>query len=100
MISVMQAADAGYSHDLGSPPRPWFDHPESRRLLLQGTMNAIVVVGSSGVRLYALPESVEVIIFIVIWSALFVLIGAVGLLSTWPKELDLGVSSSQAERIK
>jgi hypothetical protein len=51
------------------------------------------------VRLYALPESVEVIIFIVIWSALFVLIGAVGLLSTWPKEGDLGVSS-QAERIE
>src|SRR6516162_10260993 len=44
MISVMQAADAGHSHDLGAPPRPWFDHPESRRLLLQGIMNAIVVV--------------------------------------------------------
>jgi len=41
---VMQAADAGHSHDLGGPPRPWFDHPESRRLLLQGIMNAIVVV--------------------------------------------------------
>src|SRR6516162_9566455 len=44
MISVMQAADAGHSHDLGAPPRPWFDHPESRRLLLQGIMKAIVVV--------------------------------------------------------
>ena len=43
MITVMQAADAGHSHDLGAPPRPWFDHPESRRLLLQGIMNAIVV---------------------------------------------------------
>ena len=44
MITVMQAADAGHSHDLGGPPRPWFDHPESRRLLLQGIMNAIVVI--------------------------------------------------------
>jgi len=44
MITVMQAADAGHSHHLGAPPRPWFDHPESRRLLLQGIMNAIVVV--------------------------------------------------------
>src|SRR6516162_5557856 len=44
MITVMQAADAGHSHDLGGPPRPAFDHPESRRLLLQGIMNAIVVI--------------------------------------------------------
>ena len=44
MITVMQAADAGHSHDLGGPPRPWFHQPESRRLLLQGIMNAIVVV--------------------------------------------------------
>jgi hypothetical protein len=44
MITVMQAADAGHSHDLGGPPRPWFDQPESRGLLLQGIMNAIVVV--------------------------------------------------------
>jgi len=44
MISVMQAADAGHSHDLGGPPRPWFGQPESRRLLLQGIMNAVVVV--------------------------------------------------------
>jgi hypothetical protein len=44
MISMMQAADAVHSHDLGGPPRPWFDQPESRRLLLQGIMNAIVVV--------------------------------------------------------
>ena len=44
MRTVMQAADAGHSHDPGGPPRPWFDHPESRRLLLQGIMNAIVVV--------------------------------------------------------
>src|SRR6516165_2387029 len=40
----MQAADAGYSHDLGGPPGPAFDHPEVRRLLLQGIVNAIVVV--------------------------------------------------------
>ena len=44
MITMMQAADAGYTHDLGSPTRPWFDNPESRRLLLQGIMNAILVV--------------------------------------------------------
>src|SRR5262252_9468737 len=44
MITVMQAADAGHSHDLGGPPRPWFGQPESRRLLLEGIMNPIVMV--------------------------------------------------------
>jgi len=44
MITMMQSADAGCTHDLRSPPRASFDHPEARRLLLQGIMNAIVVV--------------------------------------------------------
>src|SRR6516225_10194245 len=41
---MMQAADAGYSHALGGPAGPAFDHPGVRRLLLQGIVNAIVVV--------------------------------------------------------
>src|SRR5215472_11680394 len=41
---MMQAADAGQPHDLGGAPRPASDHPERRRLLLQGIVNAIVVV--------------------------------------------------------
>jgi hypothetical protein len=44
MIAMMQAADEGHPDDLPRPARPAFDHPESRRLLLQGIMNAIVVV--------------------------------------------------------
>ena len=44
MITMMQAADAGHSYHLGGPPRPAFDYPESRRLLLQGIVKAIVVV--------------------------------------------------------
>ena len=44
MIAMMQSADAGRTHDLSGPIRPSFDHPESRRLLLQGIMNPIVVV--------------------------------------------------------
>jgi hypothetical protein len=44
MITMMQSADAGCTHDLGGPPRPSFDHPEARRLLLQSIMNAIGVV--------------------------------------------------------
>ena len=44
MIAMMQAADAGHSHDLGGPAGPAFDHPGVRRLLLQGIVNAIVVV--------------------------------------------------------
>ena len=69
-------------------------------MLLLGVVSlGWMILGSSGVYLYVLPESVEVIIFIVIWSALFVLIGAVGLLSTWPKEKGLRVSA-QADTIK
>jgi hypothetical protein len=41
---MMQAAAAGHSHDLGRSTRPAFDRSESRRLLLQGIVNAIVVV--------------------------------------------------------
>src|SRR5215472_5638330 len=41
---MMQAADAGQPHDLGGAPRPASDHPERRRLLLQGIVNAIRVV--------------------------------------------------------
>ena len=41
---MMRTADAGHSHDLGAPAGPAFDHPEVRRLLLQGIVNAIVVV--------------------------------------------------------
>ena len=44
MIAMMQAADAGHSHDLGGPAGPAFDDPESRRLLLQGIVKAFVVV--------------------------------------------------------
>ena len=44
MITMMQAADAGHSHDLGGPAGPAFDHPGGRRLLLQGIVKAIVVV--------------------------------------------------------
>src|SRR6516164_11464084 len=44
LIAMMQAADAGYSHALGGPAGPAFDHPGVRRLLLQGIVNAIVVV--------------------------------------------------------
>ena len=44
MIAMMQPADAGCTHDLGGPTRPALDNTESRRLLLQGIMNAIVVV--------------------------------------------------------
>jgi ethanolamine permease len=60
-------------------------------MLLVGVVSlGWMLLRSSGARLYVLPESVEVIIFVVIWSALFILIGAVGLLSTWPKREDLG----------
>ena len=41
---MMQAADAGHSHDLGGPAGPSFDSSERGRLLLQGIVNAIVVV--------------------------------------------------------
>src|SRR5215472_1598043 len=44
MIAMMQAADAGHSHDLGGPAGPAFDSTERGRLLLQGIVNAIVVV--------------------------------------------------------
>jgi hypothetical protein len=44
MITMMQSADAGSTHDLSGPPRPWFHNPEARRPLLQGIMNAVVVV--------------------------------------------------------
>jgi len=38
MIAMMQAADAGHSHDLTGPARPAFDSTE------QGIVNPIVVV--------------------------------------------------------
>jgi hypothetical protein len=44
MIAMMQAADAGHSHDVGGPAGPAFDSTERGRLLLQGIVKAIVVV--------------------------------------------------------
>src|SRR5215831_32150 len=44
MIAMMQAADARCTHDLGGPTRPSLGNTESWRILLQGIMNAIVVV--------------------------------------------------------
>jgi hypothetical protein len=45
MITVMmQAANAGHSYHFGGASGPLFDHPESWRLLLQGIVNAIVVI--------------------------------------------------------
>ena len=44
LIAMMQAADAGHSHDLGGPAGPAFNHSGGRRLLLQGIVKAIVVV--------------------------------------------------------
>jgi hypothetical protein len=41
-----------------------------------------MILRATGVRLVALPESVEVTGAIVVWGVLFVLISAIGLLST------------------
>jgi ethanolamine permease len=52
-------------------------------LLLVGLLSlAWMILRATGVRLVALPESVEVTGAIVVWGVLFVLISAIGLLST------------------
>jgi hypothetical protein len=44
MIAIMQAADAGYTHEVDGSGRPSFDNMASRRLLPQGILDAIFVV--------------------------------------------------------
>lgn len=54
-------------------------------MLLIGLLSlAWMILRATGVRLLVFPESVEVVAAVVVWGVLFILISAIGLLSTLP----------------